>query len=96
MKTSTDLSTVSHTYTAAELVAANIPFVQGVIYQCELNEARYVTPKHTFKGWCCDCWPLVKRGGGFALAPGFESPIPVKSDYLGEVVGVITSGFPSE
>jgi hypothetical protein len=94
MKTSPDLAVIQLTHTAEELVDAHVTFVRGVVYQCDLPEAPFVTPKATFNSWCCDCWPLVKRGKGFALKPGFELPIPVKETYLGDPVAVITEGFP--
>jgi hypothetical protein len=95
MKTKTDLSIITQTFTAQELVDANITYVKGVVYECDTYDTDFVTPSRTFQGWCCDCWPLVQRGKGFALKPGFTDPVPIKETDLGEPVAVITEGFPS-
>jgi len=93
MKTSKDLALRSETLTCEELVDANIPFVRGVIYEADLPEAKYVTPVHTFNGWAADCYPVRKGRGGFEYDKALgDYPIPVKCEYLGEPVAVITEG----
>lgn len=89
MKTSKDFSRLFVTASALELVEANVTYVKGVIYSCDLEKVKFVTPDRTFNGWACDCWPVKARGSGFELDTTYSRPIPVKTEYLLEPVAVI-------
>lgn len=91
MKTSKDLSASSITMTCEELEDANVDFVENVIYETELEEAKYVTPVRTFCGWACDCTVLKKVGKGFIVDTSVGGAIPVKLDCVLRTVGVITA-----
>lgn len=92
MQTSFDFDEITETFAAYELINIHTDYVKGVIYETDLGDAKFVTPCFTFNGWCCDCWVLERQADGtFEKAPGREIPEPIKREYLGEPLCVITS-----
>lgn len=86
---SKDLSLISETLTAEELVDANTDFVKGVIYKIYDPHGKYVTPVKTFNGYCADCYVLNRKNGAFSRK--YDIAIPINKSELGAIVGVLTS-----
>jgi hypothetical protein len=86
---SKDLSRISETLTAEELVDANTDFVKGVIYKTDDPHDKYVTPTRTFNGYCADCYVLERKNGTFSRK--YDIAIPINKSELGAIVGVLIS-----
>jgi hypothetical protein len=75
--------------TLEELVNARMDFIKNVVYRIG-DTTEYCTPAHTFNGWACDCYLLVRRRGNqFFVHPEIPGPVPIRADDLGEIIGAI-------
>jgi hypothetical protein len=86
MRTSKNLALRTEQLSCEELIDMNTDFVKGVIYKTDL-EHKWVTPKHTFNGWCCDCFAVARTRHGFEIPN--DCTYPVRKENLLEPVCII-------